>query len=214
MDVKYGALFDLDGVLIDSEGTYSVFWGAEGRKYHPEIPQFDMRIKGSTLPRILADYFPDPELSAKVKSEIDAFEATMTFPLFPGVMELLADLRRHAIPAAIATSSGTAKMQRLFSEHPELASYFDAVITSDDVVRSKPDPQCYLLGAQRIGVDIRRCFVFEDSLNGLAAGMASGATVVGLATTLPASSLGGRAHLIVDSIADLSVDRLLAISRP
>ena len=50
---SYGALFDLDGVLVDTEGTYSLFWGEAGRRYHPEIPDFDMKIKGSTLPRIL-----------------------------------------------------------------------------------------------------------------------------------------------------------------
>lgn len=206
-----GALFDLDGVLIDSESTYSIFWGDAGRRYHPEIADFAVRIKGSTLPRILADYFPDPAVAATVTGELDAFEAQMQLPLFPGVMDFLGDLRRHGIPAAIATSSGPEKMQRLFRENPAFAACFDALITSADVARSKPDPQCYLLAAERLGVDIARCYVFEDSLNGLAAGMASGATVVGLSTTLPAAALAGRAHLLAPSLASLSVARLLAI---
>ena len=208
-----GALFDLDGVLVDTETTYSLFWGKMGRKYHPEIPCFDMVIKGSTLPRILETYFPDSEISEGVKAELEVFENSMDFPVFPGVMEFLADLRRNGIPAAIVTSSGADKMKRLFDRNPEFASYFDALITSADVTRSKPDPQCYLLGAGKLGVDIRDCCVFEDSISGLAAGMASGAKVIGLSTTYPAERLEqeGNAHYIMPSFEEFTVEKMMSV---
>ena len=209
----YGALFDLDGVLVDTEGTYSLFWGEMGRVYHPEIPDFAMRIKGSTLPRILGNYFQDPEISSLVCGKLDKFEAEMEFPVFDGVMEFLRDLKANGIPCAIVTSSGADKMERLFNGNPEFASYFDAVITSTDVKKSKPDPEGYLTGAKRLGRDIKRCFVFEDSLNGLAAGMASGATVIGLYTTLPADELEGRAHALVPSLKGLTVAEIMSVRR-
>lgn len=210
---SYGALFDLDGVLVDTEGTYSLFWSEAGRRYHPEIPDFDMKIKGSTLPRILEAYFPDPDISEAVCAELEVFENAMDFPLFDGVIEFLSDLKKHGIPAAIVTSSGPDKMKRLFERNPEFASYFDAVVTSGDVTLSKPDPQCYIIGASKIGIDIDRCYVFEDSINGLTSGMASGATVIGIATTLAAAELEGRAHAVVPSLASMSVDRMLEVKR-
>lgn len=213
MTKRYGALFDLDGVLVDSEGTYSRFWGEMGRRYRPEIPDFDMVVKGTTLPDILGRYFADPALSAGICAELEEFEAAMAFPLFEGVMEFLADLRRHDIPAAIVTSSGADKMKRIFDGNLEFASFFDALVTSADVKQSKPAPECYLTGARKLGVEIDDCFVFEDSINGLAAGMSSGATVIGLSTTLPASELRGRAHLLIPSLSGFTVDRMLAVTR-
>ena len=81
--------------------------------------------------------------------------------------------------------------------------------------RSKPDPEGYLKGAELIGIPIEDCFVFEDSLQGLQAGMSSGATVIGLATTNPRERLKGKAHRIIDDFAGFTVDMMLEItSRP
>ncbi len=213
MTERYGALFDLDGVLVDTEGSYSHFWGEMGRRYRPDIPGFDMVVKGTTLPDILRRYFSNPDVSEPICAELEKFEARMTYPLFDGVMAFLADLRAHGIPAAIVTSSGADKMKRIFDGNPEFASFFDALVTSADVSRSKPDPECYLTGARKLGMEIGDCYVFEDSINGLASGMASGATVIGLSTTLPAAELRGRAHLLIPSLSGFTVDRMLAVTR-
>jgi HAD superfamily hydrolase (TIGR01509 family) len=212
MKKKYGALFDLDGVLIDSEGGYSEFWAEQGRKYRPDIPNLDEAVKGTTLPNILSTYFPDADVVAKVCADLDKYEADVHFPLFPGVMDFLADLRRHDIPAAVVTSSGADKMKKLFREDPEFASYFDVVITSADVTHSKPNPECFLIGAQKLGVDINDCFIFEDSLNGLKAANASGALrIVGLSTTLPADQIVDLANVVIPSFENFSVDKLMAL---
>jgi HAD superfamily hydrolase (TIGR01509 family) len=208
---KYGALFDLDGVLIDSEGGYSEFWAEQGRKYRPDIPNLAEAVKGTTLPNILGTYFPDAEVVAKICADLDEYEANVHFPLFPGVMEFLADLHRHGISAAVVTSSGADKMKKLFSEKPEFSSYFDVVVTSADVTHSKPNPECFLIGAQKLGMEIGDCFIFEDSLNGLKAANAAGALkVVGLSTTLPAEQIEGLANVVIPSFEDFSVDKLIA----
>lgn len=204
-----GALFDLDGVLIDSEGTYTEFWDGIGRRYHSPIPDFAHAIKGTTLTQIL-DGFP-AGVRAEITQAIHDFELEMRYPLFPGVNELLDELHAAGIPMAIVTSSDDVKMASLYRQHPHFADRFAAVITGSQVSRSKPHPEGYLRGAEAIGRRAADCFVFEDSLQGLEAGRRAGATVVGIATTNPRAALEGRADTIVDTIAALTLARLLAL---
>lgn len=197
-----GALFDLDGVIIDSEGTYSLFWSARAKEYAVPVPNFAQVIKGTTLDSIL-NYFPASE-HATIIDKIKDYERHMLYPVFPGVIEFLTSLRREGFRTAIVTSSGEAKMERLWEQQPGLRAYFDSIITDADVQRSKPDPQGYLIAAERIGCSPERCYVFEDSFNGLLAGRRAGACVIGLATTNPAESLQGKADLIIDSFVSFS----------
>ena len=74
-------------------------------------------------------------------------------------------------------------MQNVYNKHPEFKGYFDEILTSEDFVESKPSPDCYFKAAARLDVPLEECIVFEDSFNGLQSGIASGARVIGLATT-------------------------------
>ena len=208
---RRGVLFDLDGVLIDSERLYSEFYDGIAELYDTGEENFSLAIKGSTIEKILAKYFPSPEASADVLERINRFEAEMQYPICEGVIEFITELKNRNIPMAIVTSSSENKMQRLYAQHPELPEYFDAIVTGSDVTKSKPDPESYIIGAERIGCNPEDCFVFEDSISGLAAGMASGATVIGLATKLPADKLQGKAHELIDSFAGFTVDAMLSI---
>lgn len=193
-----GALFDLDGVLIDSENSYSIFWAGMAEEYNVPVPNFAQVIKGTTLDSILGNNFPPSEHASIIK-RIKDYERQMLYPIFPGVIDFLTALRSEGFRTAIVTSSGDAKMARLWEQQPALKTYFDTIITDSDVQRSKPDPQGYLLAAERIGCMPERCYVFEDSFNGLLAGRRAGARVVALATTNPASALEGKADLIISS---------------
>jgi HAD superfamily hydrolase (TIGR01509 family) len=86
---------------------------------------------------------------------------------------------------AVVTSSNLPKMESVYRHQPGFKVLFDAILTSEDFDRSKPDPDCYLKAARRLGVQIGECVVFEDSINGLKAGRAAGMKVVGLLTTNP-----------------------------
>lgn len=209
---KTGVLFDLDGVLIDTEGLYSKFWTEIGEHRYPTgIPDFANVIKGNTLEVILATHFPDKELQDKIVTELKAYEDAMPFVLFPGALDFLHQLKRNDVPCAIVTSSGPVKMKRLLADLLGFADYFKAILTDADITRSKPDPQGYQLAAKAIGRDIRDCYVFEDSFAGMQAGMASGATTIALATTNPRSAVEGHAHAVYDSIADITIEKMLAI---
>ncbi|MCD8386072.1 MAG: HAD family phosphatase [Bacteroidales bacterium] len=203
-------LFDLDGVLIDTEGIYSNFWATTGRDFGVEDPEFAHKIKGTTLAQILDRNFPK-EMHQRIIDVLVDFEHNMRYEIFPGAMELLQELRDRHIPTAIVTSSGDQKMQRLWEQHPGFRDYFTAVITDADVTRSKPDPQPYLVAAERLGIAPEDCYVIEDSFTGVESGRRAGAKVIAIATTNPASSLEGKADLVLPSIADLTADRLLSV---
>ncbi|MDE6238961.1 MAG: HAD family hydrolase [Muribaculaceae bacterium] len=204
---RRAALFDLDGVLIDSESVYTVFWDNIEKKYPTGIPDFAQAIKGSTLDSIM-NYYTDPEVKESVLMLLKEQERTMRFEIFDGVVEFLEDLKAHDVPCAIVTSSNERKMEKLFHQHPDFKDYFKVIITDKQVSRSKPDPQGYLLAACQLDCNPEDCCVFEDSFSGLEAGRRSGAKVVALSTTNAASTLEGKADKIVSSFKQLSVDKL------
>ena len=206
-----GVLFDLDGVLIDSETLYTEFWSNAEKKYPTGVEDFAYVIKGNNLAKILSTYFPDKEVQADLLRMIDEFERNMQYHIFPGAMELVNSLNQQNIPCAIVTSSDISKMDKLAMQHPDFLNHFNAMVTGNMVSKSKPDPECFLRGAEMIGVDIKDCVVCEDSPSGILAGLNSGAKVIAIATTLRRKDINKDDHKIVDSIADISVDDILSL---
>lgn len=207
-----GVLFDLDGVLLDSEGQYSIFWEQIDKEYPTGIDNFATVIKGTHLKRIMT-HFPDNKAREEILDKLMDFERNMRFVFFPGALEFVKRLREAGIHMAIVTSSDIKKMRSLYDQHPEFPGLFDHIITGDMVSHSKPDPECFLLGAKRLGIDIDDCIVFEDSRQGLIAGRASGARVIGLATTLSADEVSPLCDLTIDAVSQLSVEQMLNTER-
>ena len=195
------ALFDLDGVIFDTEPQYTVFWGSQCRQYHPEHPGLEHEIKGSTLDQIFDRWWAGPLESerAAVTRRLDEFEAQMSYDYIDGLQDFLADLRRHSIKTAIVTSSNRQKMDSVYRSRPELPLIFDAILTSEDFTESKPSPQCYLRAASRLGVEPGECVVFEDSFNGLRSGRSAGMYVVGLATTNSREAIAPLSDIQIDN---------------
>ena len=123
----------------------------------------------------------------------------------------LNELKEAGIPMCVVTSSDDAKMQAVYSQHPHFTDYFDAIVVGNMVSRCKPDPECFLMGAERIGCDIADCYVFEDSFSGLEAGKAAGAHVIALATTNSRESLKGKASKIIDDFVGFTIDDMLTV---
>jgi HAD superfamily hydrolase (TIGR01509 family) len=111
-------------------------------------------------------------------------------------------LREQGVKTAVVTSSNKQKMESVYRQHPEFKSIFDAILTSEDFDESKPSPDCYIKGAHRFGVKPEDCIVFEDSFNGLKSGRASGAFVIGLATTNSPESIAPYADVVVKDFHD------------
>lgn len=203
------ALFDLDGVIIDSEGEYTRFWSDVDRQHPTGIDNFALAIKGTALPLILQNF--DPELHTAIVEALHNFEQNMRYIPYPGALQFIADLRARHIPTAIVTSSDAVKMGHLFNQHPGLEDAVDVVINSSMITRSKPDPQGYLLAAERLGVQPKYCIVFEDSIQGLHAGRAAGAAVVGISTTNPIEAVTPLADIVSPDLASLIIDDLLGL---
>ena len=185
------ALFDLDGVVFDTEPQYTEFWGSQCRLYHPERPGLEHEIKGSTLTQIFDRWFSGELVQEReaVTRRLDEFEAQMRFEYISGFEALIANLRAHGVKTAVVTSSNQPKMESVYRAQPTFRQLFDAILTSEDFTYSKPHPDCYLKAAARFGVAPQECIVFEDSFNGLKSGQAAGMKVVGLATTNPKESI-------------------------
>lgn len=206
------ALFDLDGVVVDTEPQYSLFWDEKGEKYHPEIPEFGHHIKGQTLTQIYSQYFLHPEgLQSEITRELLDFETRMSFEFIPGVVDFMKELRRKGVKIAIVTSSNDQKMANAHRALPELKSMVDAIITADKVTHSKPHPECFLLGAETLQMPIDRCIVFEDSFHGLESGNRAGMKVIGLATTNPASSIADKASLVIPDFVDFTYEKMVTV---
>lgn len=207
------ALFDLDGVVFDTEPQYTVFWGSQCRLYHPEHPGLEHEIKGSTLEQIYNRWFAGPLAAEQplITERLNQFEAQMTFDYIAGFELLIADLHRHGVKTAVVTSSNKPKMESVYRAQPGFKALFDAILTSEDFEYSKPHPDCYLKAAQRFGVVAGECVVFEDSFNGLKAGRSAGMKVVGVATTNPADAIASLSDIQVSNYLDVNYEFLLKL---
>lgn len=201
------ALFDLDGVVFNTEPQYTIFWGEQCREFHPEHPGLEHEIKGQTLAQIYEAWFSGPlaDKQVLITERLNQFEQQMTYDYVAGFEQYIRALRQQGVKTAVVTSSNQPKMQAVYARRPEFKTLFDAILTSEDFERSKPDPDCYLKAAARFGLKAEDCVVFEDSFNGLRSGRAAGMRVVGLATTNTADSIRPLCDMV---ISDYLNDRI------
>ncbi|MDR2859466.1 MAG: HAD family phosphatase [Mediterranea sp.] len=205
------ALFDFDGVVMDTESQYSIFWNEQGRKYL-NIDDFGYRIKGQTLVQIFDNYFAGMEdLQQRISNKADAYEEEMTYEYLPGVEAFIGNLRENGVKVALVTSSNDKKMANVYRKHPAFREQFDEILTANRFVRSKPDPECYLLGMRLLGALPDKTYVFEDSFYGLQAGVASGATVIGLATTNSREAIADKAHYVIDDFVGMTFEKMVTM---
>ena len=206
------ALFDFDGVVVDTEPQYSLFWDEKGKKYHPEIPEFGHHIKGQTLLQIYSQFFLQPEgLQSEITRELLDYETRMSFEFIPGVVDFMKELRLKGVKIAIVTSSNDQKMANAHRALPELKSMVDYIVTADKVSHSKPHPECFLLGAESVQVPVENCVVFEDSFHGIESGRRAGMKVIGLATTNLASSIEDKVSLVIPDFVDFNHEKMMAV---
>ena len=197
------ALFDFDGVIMDTEQHYTEFWSMLGEEYLG-LEDFGHTIKGQTLIQIFEKYFEGMDAQkAEIVPRLNEFERTMPFEYIPGALEFMKKLKKAGVPIAIVTSSNDAKMEKVYKAHPELLELADAILTSEHFSKSKPDPECFLNAMERLGGRPETTVVFEDSLHGIAAGRASGAYVVGLATSFPREVIEPLCDKIVNDFTEV-----------
>jgi HAD superfamily hydrolase (TIGR01509 family) len=198
MENRKIALFDFDGVIVDTEPVYDRYWNEAVERYGLGIPDFADLIKGTTMTHIMQTFFSGytEEFRQKVRQEAEAFERIMPLPLLPGSFEFIKLIRTEGVRTGLVTSSDQGKIDRAFEMY-EMKNLFDTVVTADRITRGKPDPMCYLLAASDLGVSPDQCLVFEDSFAGITAGNAAGMRVIGLSTSNSAEALKEKVHLVI-----------------
>lgn len=208
-------VFDMDGLMFDTEALFfqvaSETLAVRGKSFTPQIMQAMIGRRSSDAGHLLKTLAgldePVEVLLGEVRQRFRAELDRAVHPT-PGLFVLLDHLRRRAVPAAVATSSGRSSAGALLSRHG-LTEFFDFVLTAEDVTRGKPDPQIYLLAAERFGMPAGSILVLEDSPAGVAAAKGAGAIAVGVPHEhSPAEGLAA-ADLIVPRLDDPALLRLI-----
>ena len=174
-------IFDMDGVIFDSERLVIECWEVIAGKHNiPDIVEICMRVQGNnreeTGKRFREKYgkdFPYETYKKEVSALFRHLYGEGRLPLKPGVMEILEELKSNRVPLGLASSTRTDIVkQELQDAH--LLQYFDAVLGGDMAARSKPEPDIFLEAAATLQADPKRCYVLEDSYNGIYAAHRAG----------------------------------------
>lgn len=217
MTTNLGALFDWDGVVIDSSAQHEKSWQLlAGELGKPLAPEHFLRGFGMKNQRIIPEilcWTEDPgeieEYSLRKEVLYRELVREQGIRPLPGVAGLLQSLAAHGVPCAVASSTHRQNVEAVV-DAIGLRHCFQAIVTGEDVSRGKPDPEVFLKSAQRIGRRPADCVVFEDAHVGIEAGLAAGARVVAVATSHPLEDLG-RAHLAVRSLEEVRWEEVAAL---
>ncbi len=176
-----GVVFDMDGVLVDTSPCHAAAYEQLWHQLKIEGPDYD-RIAGRSTKAVIAEYAghlsADEQANAvSVKQAIALKILAKTDVGFVDVRAALERLKRANIPMAIATSASKGSAD-LVLERLAIRDYFEAVITSEDVEKSKPAPDLFLEAIRKIGVDASGVLILEDSISGIKAALASEAYAV------------------------------------
>ncbi|MFF3324222.1 HAD-IA family hydrolase [Streptomyces sp. NPDC002889] len=193
-------LFDNDGTLVSSLESVNRCWTRWAHEYAITAEDFArIELHGRPAVEIAADLLPAdvvPEALARIE-QLEVEDVPQGVLLLPGTAALLAQLpaERWAVVTSATRRLAEARLE-------EVGIRPKTMIAADDITRGKPDPEPYLLAAERLGADPARCVVFEDAPAGLAAGRAAGMKTVALTTM----------HRRSELIADVVVTDLSAVS--
>lgn len=201
------AIFDMDGVLIDSGAHHRHAWrallaelGAEPA--HPEHWRLTIgRPSEEAIPLLLGRRMSGAEARRLARRKRDLYQerAQTGMEPVPGVPEFLHALERQHVPRAVGTSASRWDAERLLDDLG-LLRFFDVVVTADDVMLGKPDPEVWAQAARRLRVTPSHCVVFEDAPVGIQAARAAGMRAIGVTTAHTDAELlaAGADHTIPD----------------
>ena len=181
--MRKGAIFDQDGLMFDTEAIFSVAWTEAGKTLGIVIPEgFHAAVCGSSgegMRRIVRHWLPgvDCEALLELTYRISYEMQSRFLPQKPGLHEIFEFFCSHGMKMAVASSSHREPVERNL-ERSGIRSYFDAVVTGDELSHGKPHPEAFLTAARRLGLDPSDCYVFEDSFNGVRAGHAAGCCTI------------------------------------
>jgi beta-phosphoglucomutase len=212
--MKHAFIFDMDGVLVDSNPTHKIALKQFCKKHGYELSEEQLREKiyGRTNRDWLLNLFGDlnEETIRQYAYEKESLFRELYDDIKPvdGLIDFLKKLDDSGIPRAIATSAPRANVDFTL-ERTNMGAYFPTILDDSFVSKGKPDPEIYLKSAAALGFDPSMCIVFEDSLSGVKAGRLAGCKVVGVTTTHSREELHETDHNI-DDFENLKPEFLLS----
>ena len=212
MDLQL-AIFDLDGVIVDTAKYHYLAWKRLGDELGIEFTEQDNeRLKGVSRMRSL-DIILELGNQKKTQEEKEALTAKKNSwyvesilqmdasQILPGVLDFLEDLKARSVKIALGSAS---KNARTILERVQITNYFDAIIDGNLVSKAKPDPEVFLLGATKLGVKPTQTVVFEDAQAGIEAALNAGMYTVGVGDR----KILSEAHVVISSFESLNVEEL------
>jgi len=205
-------LFDMDGTLIDSEPL----WLEAEIEIMEELgcdwdQQDQINCLGGPIDKT-ENYMQDRSNNIKpfgyfTKKLDDVMEQKLStkLDLIPNALEIIDECKRSELKIALVTASSGRLMRAVLKRFP--VGIFDTTVSYDDVKRSKPDPEPYLLASKTLGVNITNCVVLEDSLTGVQSGLSAGAQVIGIPHLVKMPSNPNLR--VVESLSEINMDRLI-----
>ncbi len=209
-------IFDMDGVLIDSEPAHQQSELTALAKVGLTVTVDDLKAYAGTTRATF-----ESGLSERFGAELDwdalferkddiFFRLMEQVETFPGLVSLLQGIKDEGMKLAVATSS-QARLLTFILQKFDWHSLFDVTVCSQDVIHGKPDPEVFLTTAKRLGVEPRACVVVEDSFHGLRAAKAAGMYAIGITTTFPSERLHD-ADRVIDAYRELDARDIRALT--
>ncbi|MCQ1058686.1 HAD family hydrolase [Photobacterium sp. DNB23_23_1] len=203
-------LFDMDGLIFDTEGLYKTCWQYAAEEQGLDLTDEDYQcfigVQDVECERRITVKFGealDLERFCQVRDAMFHAEQDKGIPFMPGFSELFADIKRKGLKCALVTSSPRKKVAHHFAGTDYL-SQFDVVVTAEDVKNGKPAPDCYLMASAQLDIAPVNCLVLEDSNNGMRSGLDAGCQAIMIPDLLvPASDVVSRAALIGESLLEV-----------
>lgn len=211
-------IFDLDGVIVDTAHYHFLAWQRLAKELGIELTlEHNERLKGVSRMRSLEIILElggvslsghDKEMLANKKNSwfVDYVERMAPEEIFPGVRQLLQELRKKGLKVALASSS---KNAQTVIKLLHIQNEFDAIVDGGMIVHSKPDPEIFLLAAKKLGVDPKHCLVFEDAEAGVEAALAAGMKCIGIGS---AEQLG-KANRVIATTGDFQLATLEELNK-
>jgi beta-phosphoglucomutase len=212
-------IFDMDGVLIDSEPIHyeieELLFDKLGIEVTEEVHKLYLGAAGDFMYADLKSRFNltgsvDELLEFDDSFRCDYFRDLPVVNLNEGVVPLLKSLKLAGLKLAVATSSSP-EMVNVLLNKCQIASFFDAIVTTSEAGKSKPSPEVYLLAALNIGMSPEQCIVFEDSPNGIAAAKSAGMYCIAVETEMVPIDELLKADFTIKSFSGITADRIFEI---
>jgi beta-phosphoglucomutase len=210
---KFGVIFDMDGVIVDSNPFHKVALKefCSGHGYELSDEQLLKKIYGRTNREWITELFgklPEDQLLEYTEEKEALYRKLFADDIRPlkGLVRFLDLLNEHKVLRAIGTSAPRSNVDFTLNK-TNIVKYFPTILNDTFVTHSKPHPEIYLKSAEALGLPNSQCIVIEDSLSGVEAGKSAGSKVIGVTTTHSRSELS-HCDLIIDDFEGLTIEML------